>query len=317
MKYLDLSNVSATAQAPFLKLTGDHLNSALDVLSKRISQIVPSSWSGDVVFLYGDPKGSAIVAFNGQVYDYEGIGGVLDTDYFVIVNSFDAGDPVQYSDGNNYSQHKKTVLKTQTSSTGSTGVQVFQSKFIERIIADTDYSNGVLPISTSTVTGNQFKLNAANTLGDCGVLVRYRIFPMLTDIKKTASGGADKLILEVDVKYCLKREKDANTIDTGTLELNIDFSNIIDLDWLYETSNQSVGSHIVSTTSAIDGSQSVMFYNNIATAYVTGNILVINPASRQEAVKNNAVSIIPLGGAWTAGSIDVISGNIKCYIGIY
>jgi len=188
MKLLDLSNVTSAVSAPFVKITGEHLNSALTTLSERNSQIIPSIWgTSKVVFLAGDEKGKGVIYYNGETFDYEGIPGVLDTDYFVIVNSYDAGDPVKYSDGNFYSQHKKRVIKTQVSSVGSTGIQFRSARFVEKLVTDADYLRNLISITTSTVAGNQFLINANNTTGEEGVSVKYKIVPVNSYVSKIPS----------------------------------------------------------------------------------------------------------------------------------
>jgi len=99
--------------------------------------------------------------------------------------------------------------------------------------------------------------------------------------------------------------------------LRINFADtLIYLDWLYNENIQFNGTHTVSTNSLVDGTKNILINSSIATVYLSGTTIFINPATRTLGTKGNALTILPNDATWIAGSTDLISGSLKLFIGI-
>jgi len=311
MKTLDLSNVTGSVSAPFLKTTGDHVTNALKELSERVgADYVPNQWnsSGIVVLVSGSAHGKGVVFYNGEVFDLFCSLGSLATDYFVIQNSYISTDPVKYSDGNLYSQHKNRIMTNQTSITGSTGVQLRAVKYMERFVSDFDL---VLPMATYGATGNQFIVAPA-----------YSASPSVNvfwSVVKTKLDGYTQIV-KVDVNYNIVRFKDANVVPSGSCGFSIDFSSVwngtntsinpFHANGLQEICVASSGS--VSSSMIIGVHRSEVAYNP------STNVLTVNLAVRKAdgVTFQTPTSFTAIDSTFTAGSFDRITGSFTVFIGL-
>jgi hypothetical protein len=229
MNYLDLSNVSATSQAPFLKVTGDHLNEGIGILTQRyFKDILPASFlssSTKVTIVSGCDLDTivkdGIVAYNGEVFDFENINSLADG-YFAILDSYIATDPVQYSDGNNYSQHAKRRMILQASSVGSTGVLYSgnDTRFMNLYESNKDYLTNKIPVSVSGLNGNQFKLNSIPAAGSYDP-------PLQLKITNTGASKNNYKVFSFEVDFVLVRDFDAISNPTSNIEIRLNLSNYL------------------------------------------------------------------------------------------
>lgn len=230
MYTLDLSNVSGTAQAPFLKATGDHLNNAIDKLNKRhYNKSIPTSWytANDNVTiisgceLVGGVVGSGIVAFDLGIYDFENPNNLADG-YFVISETYIGSDPVKYSDGNNYNQHKVVRMILQASSVGSTGVLYSgnSTRFMNIYENNKNYATNKISASITGVSGNQFLINATAASSS---------YPPTCSISILNTGATvnEQKVFKIDVMFQLTRSIDAVANLTSGMNLVFDLTNWI------------------------------------------------------------------------------------------
>lgn len=228
MYTLDLTNISSTAQAPFLKVTGEHLNSAIIKLNKRqYEKLLPNSWyssSSSVTIITGCEIESSIVsngivAFDSEIYDFENPNNLADG-YFAISESYIGADPVKYSDGNNYNQHKIVRMILQSSSAGSTGVLYSSSNTRSMNIYENNktYTTNTIPASITGVNGNQFLINA--TAASTSLPPTCSI-----SIVNTGASVGEQKVFKIDVMFQLIRTPDAVTNITNNMHLNFDLTN--------------------------------------------------------------------------------------------
>ena len=270
---------------------------------------MPNQWnnSGTVVLISGALNGKGVVFYNGEVFDLATTGSTLSTDFFVIQNSYIGTDPVKYSDGNFYSQHKNRIMTNQIPLAGSTGVQFSAVKYMERFISDLD---SALPMTTYGATGNQFLIASTNTSGVDAVNVFWSIV-------KTKQGGSSQVI-RIDVNYNLVRFKDANSVTSSSCAFDINFANLwtasaYSINPFYGNGLQEIclpygGGNVSSMILGVH--RSVIIYNP------TTNVLSVNLAVRKAdgSTLQTPGSFTAIDATFTTGSFDRITGSFTVFI---
>ena len=307
MKALDLSNVTGSISAPFLKTTGDHVTNGLKEISERVGvDYVPNQWnnSSTVVLISGALNGKGVVFYNGEVFDLFSSIVAVSTDYFVIQNSYIVSDPVKYSDGNFYSQHKNRIMTNQTSIIGSTGVQLGAVKYMERFISDLDL---VLPMTSSGAGGNQFLIGSTNTSGVPAVNIFWSVV-------KTKQGGSGQFV-KVDVNYNVVRFKDVNVVVSDNCSLSIDLSSLWNAT--NTSTNPFYANGLQEVCTASGGLSMIIGVHRSRVAYnITPNLLNIRLAVMKAdgVTYQGATSITAIDSTFTAGSFDRITGSFTFFI---
>ncbi len=135
MKKIKTTAIAGTVKAPYVKKTFEHYNEAIEEGDNAILRaLMPTAWAtGNIVKLFGAvvtatiPGTSSITAgaayYNGEIYLIDANASLITTGsqtlVWVIETTYASGDPVQYSDGNNYDQHEIRKLKLQAGASGS------------------------------------------------------------------------------------------------------------------------------------------------------------------------------------------------------
>jgi len=310
MKILDLLNVTGSVSAPFLKTTGDHVTNGLKEISERVGvDYVPNQWnnSSTVVLISGALNGKGVVFYNGEVFDLFSSASTPSTDYFIILNSYIGTDPVKYSDGNFYSQHKNRIMTNQTSITGSTGVQFSTVKYMERFVSDLDL---VLPMTSYGATGNQFIIAPTSSTG-------YPAVNVFWSVVKTKQGGSPQFV-KVDVNYNLIRIKDANVVLSSACAFDINFASL----WAASNYNTTpfYGNGLqeicLSGGGGVNSSMIVGVHRPTVTYNLTTNLLTVNLAVRKAdgITFQSSTLFTAIDSTFTTGSFDRITGSFSFFI---
>lgn len=310
MKILDLSNVTGSVSAPFLKTTGDHVTNGLKEISERVGvDYVPNQWnnSSTVVLISGALNGKGVVFYNGEVFDLFSSASTPITDYFVIQNSYIVSDPVKYSDGNFYSQHKNRIMTNQSFLAGSTGIQFSTVKYMERFVSDLDLA---LPMATYGATGNQFLIASTNFTTVDAVNVFWSVV-------KTKQGGSSQAV-KIEVNYNLFRFKDTNIVPSDSCAFSINFASLwtataYSINPFYANGLQEIclpsggqaGSNMI-----LGVHRPVILYNP------STNVLSVNLAVRKAdgVTYQGPGSFTALDSTFTNGSFDRITGKFTIFI---
>jgi len=225
MENLDLSNVTSSVSAPFLKATGEHLNKANTTLGLRsYKNSIPTDWdnSTTIVVLEGCQLNTTVqdglVWHDGAIYDFENPNALADG-YFAIQTSYLGSDPVKYSDNNNYSQHRIIKMILQASSVGSTTVlySSTSTRWSKLFETDKDYATNRIVFGQNSIVGNQFKINATNTSLQAA---------MRCMVSNTGAFKGSKKVFEVNVSLSARRDNDASSNPSESCFLTIDLSNV-------------------------------------------------------------------------------------------
>lgn len=161
MKSLDLSNiVSAVRRLGAVRATFDHLQESVQETTDALARSLTSNNQTNLVLLYGCVNSgtglnyiisAGAVYYQGEIYLVQAFTGTatgVQVPSLSIVTSWRAGDPVKYSDNNNFNTHK---IRTMLWTIGASGAGL------------SDFSGLVTPVSISEATLNDSTIAFINT----------------------------------------------------------------------------------------------------------------------------------------------------------
>jgi hypothetical protein len=164
MKKIDTSNITGDVKSPIVKRTLEFYNEAIaEGIEDLVKALYGSYTADDLVILHGCEVTANIgttssvtegaIYYNGEVYRVDAnasINSPSNTLVWSISNSFDAGDPVLYSDSTGYNQHKvsKMVLSNAVSGSGLADYNGSEIKYLHKLYnkaeqSDLDTTNSV------------------------------------------------------------------------------------------------------------------------------------------------------------------------------
>ena len=146
MKKVNVSNISGSTKAPFLKKTHTHYNDAIKETADSIVKSLYGSYSsGDVIILYGceiadtvpgiSTIDSGAIYYNGEVYLVDA-DSVLTTGSETLIwdieTTYVSGDPINYSNNTEYDTHQIDKFKLQAGTSGS-GIANYDSATVKTL----------------------------------------------------------------------------------------------------------------------------------------------------------------------------------------
>jgi len=131
MKKIDVSALTGTRGAPFLKETFVHTDSQVqEVVDALVKGLIGTYTAGDLIILHGcvitgtttKAITSGAIYYDGEVYIVDAASGLTagaNTWIFDIVTTYESGDPVTYDDGSTHNQHQIDKIAFQVGASGS------------------------------------------------------------------------------------------------------------------------------------------------------------------------------------------------------
>lgn len=299
MENLDLSNVTSSVSAPFLKVTGDHLNNANTTLGLRsYKDSIPSDWNNSttIVVLEGCQLNttvqSGLVFYNGGIYDFENPNALADG-YFAIQTSYLGSDPVKYSDNNNYSQHRIIKMILQASSIGSTTVlySSTSTRWNKLFETDKNYTTNKIVFDQNSIAGNQFQINATNTSNQSA---------MACMVSNKGVFKGSKKVFAVSVNLTAKRANDASSNPSESCFLTVDLSNVFNQTNIVLEENETTGDDIKRLFCGI-------------TRHTTGMLFHAAEVSFNSTTRVLSIPLSSFNDANTAINFSATSGILQIY----
>lgn len=177
-KHVLSNNIATGVRQPFTKVTHEWYNAMIDEAVNALGKALVGTNSNFVV-LYGCVNSAApnanisagAIFYNGEIYLCPAfVDGAIANDIVgTITTAYDAGDPVLFSDGNNYNVHQVKTIVWSDAVSGSGDIDFADLKHSQNGVANftptlVGYDNGGTPVVggfTGTATSCTYNLNGS------------------------------------------------------------------------------------------------------------------------------------------------------------